>query len=70
MLRAMERAAKQKRVISSPARSESSLSSELSNLASLRASGVLAELEKLASVRASGLLTDEEFLRAKQRLLG
>jgi hypothetical protein len=31
---------------------------------------MLAELEKLASVRASGLLTDEEFLRAKQRLLG
>jgi len=70
MLRAMERAAKQERVASSPPRSESSLYSELENLASLRASGVLAELEKLASVRASGLLTDEEFLRAKQRLLG
>jgi hypothetical protein len=70
MLRAMERAAKQERVISSPPRNESSLSSELESLASLRASGVLSELEKLASVRASGLLTDEEFLRAKQRLLG
>jgi hypothetical protein len=70
MLRAMERAAKQERVASSPPRSESSLYSELENPASLRASGVLAELEKLASVRASGLLTDEEFLRAKQRLLG
>jgi hypothetical protein len=70
MLRAMERAAKQERVPSSPPRSESSLYSELENPASLRASGVLAELEKLASVRASGLLTDEEFLRAKQRLLG
>jgi len=70
MLRAMERAAKQERVVSSPPRSESSLYSDLENLASLRASGVLAELEKLASVRASGLLTDEEFLRAKQRLLG
>jgi hypothetical protein len=68
-LRAMERAAKQERMISSPARSESSLSSELSSLASLRASGVLSKLEKLASVRASGLLTEEEFQRAKQRLL-
>src|SRR5829696_149297 len=55
MLRAMERAAKQERVASSPPRSKSSLYSELENPASLR---------------ASGLLTDEEFLRAKQRLLG
>jgi hypothetical protein len=70
MLRAMERAAKQERVISSPPRNEGSLSSELSSLASLRASGVLSELEKLASLRTSGVLTDEEFQRAKQRLLG
>jgi len=70
MLRAMERAAKQERVASSPPRCESSLYSELENLASLRASGALVELEKLASVRASGLLTAEEFQRAKQRLLG
>jgi hypothetical protein len=70
MLRAMERSAKQKRVISSPPKRESSLNSELSSLASLRASGVLSELEKLASLRASGVLTEEEFQRAKQRLLG
>jgi hypothetical protein len=69
-LRAMERAAKQKRVISSPPKRESSLNSELSSLASIRASGVLSELEKLASLRASGVLTEEEFQRAKQRLLG
>jgi hypothetical protein len=70
MLRAMERAAKQERVILAPPRNESSLGSELSSLASLRASGLLAELEKLASLRASGVLTEEEFQRAKQRLLG
>ena len=70
MLRAMERAAKQERVVSSPPRSESSLSGELESLVSLRASGVLSELEKLASLRASGVLTDEEFQRGKQRLLG
>lgn len=70
MLRAMERAAKQKRVASSPARSGGSLSSELGTLASLRASGALSELEKLASLRASGVLTDEEFQRARRRLLG
>ena len=70
MLRAMERAAKQERVVSSPPRSKSSLYSELENLASLRASGVLPELGKLASLRASGLLTDEEFQLARQRLLG
>ena len=70
MLRAMERAAKQERVVSLPPRSKSSLYSELENLASLRASGVLPELGKLASLRASGLLTDEEFQLARQRLLG
>ena len=70
MLRAMERAAKQKRVASSSLQSENSLRSELKYLAFLRASGVLSELEKLASVRASGVLTDEEFQRAKRRLLG
>jgi hypothetical protein len=70
MLRAMERAAKQERVVSSSPRSKSSLYSELENLASLRASGVLPELGKLASLRASGLLTDEEFQLARQRLLG
>ena len=67
-LRAMERAAKQERVISSPPWNESSLSSELESLASLRASGVLPELGKLASLRASGVLTEEEFQRAKRRL--
>jgi len=67
-LRAMERAAKQDRVISSPPRNESSLSSELESLASLRASGVLPELGKLASLRAAGVLTEEEFQRAKRRL--
>jgi hypothetical protein len=52
----MIREAKQERVASSPPpQSESSLSSEL---------------EKLASLRASGVLTDEEFQRAKHRLLG
>jgi hypothetical protein len=70
MLRAMERAAKQRRVASSSLQSENSLRSELKYLASLRASGVLSELEKLASVRATGVLTDEEFQRAKRRLLG
>jgi hypothetical protein len=70
MLRAMERAAKQKLVALSSLRSENSLRSELKYLASLRASGVLSELEKLASVRASGVLTEEEFQRAKRRLLG
>ena len=70
MLRALERAAKQKRVASSSLRSENGLRSELTYLATLRASGALSELEKLASVRASGALTDEEFQRAKRRLLG
>ena len=70
MLRAKERAAKQKRVASSSLQSENSLRSELKYLATLRASGVLSKLEKLASVRASGALTDEEFQRAKRRLLG
>ena len=70
MLRAMERAAKQKRVASSPLQGENSLRSDLKYLAVLRASGVLSELEKLASVRASGVLTEEEFERAKSRLLG
>jgi hypothetical protein len=69
-LRAMERAAKQERVISPPPKRESSLNSELSSLASLRASGVLSELEKLASLRTFGVLTEEEFQRVKQRLLG
>ncbi|MFL6289215.1 MAG: SHOCT domain-containing protein [Actinomycetes bacterium] len=67
-LRAMERAAKQERVISSPPWNESSLRSELESLASLRASGVLPELGQLASLRASGVLTEQEFQRAKGRL--
>jgi len=69
-LRAMERAAKQERVISPLPRNEDSLNSELSRLASLRTSGVLSELEKLASLRTYGVLSEEEFQRVKQRLLG
>lgn len=56
-LRVMIREAKQERVATQPpqSRNDSSLSSEL---------------EKLASLRASGVLTDEEFQQAKKRLLG